>query len=121
MAYNKQTKLEYDRLKTYLEKEYFFSPIPKLMQKHLQTQHKKYSFSQIHTFLISHKKEITINITNKTHLCNKINWYIEHKMDDYLLKEQKNIAQNQVSADFHFLTYHVKPTPPSDDYDIFSL
>lgn len=121
MAYTKQTKAEYDALKKYLEGSYFGAPLPKLAQKQLQTQHKKYSFRDIHTFLLANEKEITAHINNKTHLCNKINWYIEHKMDDYLLTEQKNKQIFAPHRDFHFLDFHPKPTPPSDDYDIFSL
>lgn len=118
MPYNKATQKEWQTLQAYLEDEFFLAPIPGLAKKHLQKQHKKYTFKQMLSFFIHYKAEILHGVKDTHHLSNKLNWYLENKMADFLAEEKKHQATEQPTTAFKFITYHQTPTPPPPNYDI---
>lgn len=118
MSYTKQTREEWGKLKNYLETEFFFATMPKLAQRHLQAQHKKYSFTQMLSFFIHYKAEILKGVKDNHHLSNKLNWYLDNKMEAYLIAEETQKVLNNPGQNFKFITYHPTPTPRSPDYDI---
>ena len=70
------------------------------------------------SFFIHYKAEILHGVKGNHHLSNKLNWYLENKMPDFIIAEQKQQATAQIDTSFKFITYKPTPTPASPDYDI---
>lgn len=120
MSYTKKQQQEWNELFAYVQEYYFDGKKPpKVAETNLRKTHKIYTFKEVHNFLIDYRKTILSKVNSPAHLANRINWYIENKMPEYVYEQKKNEMLSQpIDESFHFISYHNKPTPAPPDYDI---